>query len=59
MAEGIRSELPHTLNTQAWLRDFCSAIRGIAKSFATCYELILSREEQNLSFQEVGSVFRS
>jgi hypothetical protein len=58
MAEGIRAELPHTLNTQAGLRDFC-AIRGIAKSFATTYELRVSEGAQGLSFRAVGSAFRS
>jgi len=59
MAEGIRAELPHALNTQAWMRDFCAAIRGIAESVATSYELKLSEGIQVLSFQAVGSAFRS
>jgi hypothetical protein len=46
------------LNTQAWLRDFCAAIRRIAESFATAYKLRLSEGIQGLSFQAVGSVFR-
>ena len=50
MAEGIRAELPHALNTQAWLRDFCAAIRRISESFATAYELRLSEGIQGLSF---------
>ena len=43
MAEGIQAELPYTLNTQAWLRDFCAAIRGIADLVATSYKLELSK----------------
>jgi hypothetical protein len=43
MAEGIRAELSHALNTQAWLRDFCAVIRRIAESFAIAYELRLSK----------------
>jgi hypothetical protein len=50
MAEGIQAELPHALNTQAWLRDFCAVIRRIAESFATAYELRLSKGIQGLSF---------
>jgi hypothetical protein len=59
MTEGIQAKLSHALNTQAWLRDFCAAIRRIAESFATAYKLRLSEGIQGLSFQAVGSAFRS
>jgi hypothetical protein len=59
MAKGIQAELPHALNTQAWLRDFCAVIKKIAKLFATAYKLRLSKGIQSLSFQAVKSVFRS
>ena len=59
MAEGIRAELPNALNTQSWLRDFCTAIRGIAESVATMYEWKLTEGVQDVRFQVVGSVFRS
>jgi flagellar biosynthesis regulator FlaF len=59
MAEGIRANLTKTLNIDIWLRDFCAAIRRIAESFATAYELRLSEGIQGLSFQAVGSAFRS
>jgi hypothetical protein len=50
MAEGIRAELPHAFNTQAWLRDFCAVIRRIAELFATAYKLRLFKGIQGLSF---------
>jgi len=59
MAEDIRANLTQTLNIDIWLGDFCTAIRGIAESFATAYELKLSEGTQGLSFQAVGSAFRS
>ena len=59
MAEGIRANLTQTLNIDIWLGDFCTTIRGITESFATAYELKLSEGTQGLSFQAVGSVFRS
>lgn len=59
MAEGIRANLTQALNTEVWLGDFCAGIRGIAESFATAYELKLSDGTQGLSFQAVGSAFRS
>jgi hypothetical protein len=59
MAEGIQAELPHALNTQAWLRDFCAAIKRITESFVTAYKLRLSEGIQGLSFQAVESAFRS
>jgi hypothetical protein len=58
MAEGIRANLTQTLNIDIWLGDFCTAIRAIAESFATAYELKLS-EGIGLTFQAVGSAFRS
>ena len=59
MAEGIRAELPNALNTQSWLRDFCTAIRGIAESVATMYKWKLTKGVQDVRIQAVGSAFRS
>jgi hypothetical protein len=43
MAKGIRANLTQTLNINIWLKDFYTAIRAIAESFATVYELKLSK----------------
>ena len=59
MAEGTQAKLPNALNTQSWLRDFCVAIRGIAKSVATMYEWKLTKGVKDVRFQVVRSVFRS
>jgi len=58
MAEGVRASLIQATNREIWLADFCAAIRGIAESFATDYELKLTRGTMAESFQEVGSAFR-
>ena len=50
MAEGVRASLVQATNTEIWLADFCAAIRGIAESFATDYELKLTRGTMAESF---------
>jgi hypothetical protein len=50
MVEGVRASLIQATNREIWLADFCIAIRGIAKSFATDYELRLTRGTMVESF---------